>query len=363
MSDADPVTGGARDPAGPPRIARESDAPAPERSALLGPNEVRELAERLGVSPTKKLGQNFVIDPNTVRKIVRLAGVEPEDRVIEVGPGLGSLTLGILEAGAGVTAVEIDHRLAAELPATVRAMQPGAEHRLRVIRSDALEVSLSAVLRGANGASGADGSGEAAESQTQGEIQRLPAVAQDDGAVSAAQDDGETRLPPTLLVANLPYNVSVPILMHFLELFPSLRAGLVMVQAEVGYRIAAGPGSREYGSPSAKAAWYGEWRIAGTVSRRIFWPVPNVDSVLVSYERRAEPLGDEGERRLTFELVNAAFAQRRKMLRQALQPVLGPLDRAVEAIEAAGADPTARAEQLGVEAFLAIARAHLARLS
>lgn len=285
-------------------------------AALLGPREVRELAERLGVSPTKKLGQNFVIDPNTVRKIVRLAGVHPGDRVIEVGPGLGSLTLGITEAGAHVTAVEIDHRLAAELPATVRQMQPEAAERLRVIRSDAL-------------------------------------------AVTAEQlSITEAAVAPEILVANLPYNVSVPILMHLLELISALRGGLVMVQAEVGYRIAAAPGSKEYGSPSAKAAWYGEWRIAGTVSRRIFWPVPGVDSVLVSYERRGEPRGTEAERQLTFELVNAAFAQRRKMLRQALQPVLGPLDQTVAIIEAAGSDPTARAEQLGITEFLAIARSH-----
>ncbi|MBP1325640.1 16S rRNA (adenine1518-N6/adenine1519-N6)-dimethyltransferase [Leucobacter exalbidus] len=286
--------------------------------ALLGPVEVRELAERLGVSPTKKLGQNFVIDPNTVRKIVRLAGVVAGDRVIEVGPGLGSLTLGITEVGADVTAVEIDHRLAAELPTTARTMQPGIfadenAPRLRVVRSDALEISAA-------------------------DLAALPA-------------------PPEVLVANLPYNVSVPILMHFLELIPQLRAGLVMVQAEVGYRIAAGPGSKEYGSPSAKAAWYGPWRIAGTVSRRIFWPVPGVDSVLVGYERLAEPRGTEAERVATFALVNAAFAQRRKMLRQALQPVLGTLDQAVTVMQAAGIDPTSRAEELSIEDYLAIARA------
>lgn len=281
-----------------------------DSSALLGPAEVRELAERLDVSPTKKLGQNFVIDPNTVRKIVRLAGVEADDRVIEVGPGLGSLTLGILETGADVTAVEIDHRLAAELPATVRAMQPGAERRFRVVRSDALDVT--------------------------GEML------------------GE---PPTVLVANLPYNVSVPILMHLLELIPGLERGLVMVQAEVGYRIAAPPGSKEYGAPSAKAAWYGEWRIAGNVSRRIFWPVPGVDSVLVGYERRDAPRGDEAERSLAFELVNAAFAQRRKMLRQSLQPVLGSTDEAVAVLREAGVEPTLRAEQLGIEQYLAVARA------
>lgn len=280
-------------------------------SALLGPVEVRELAERLDVSPTKKLGQNFVIDPNTVRKIVRLAGVESGDLVIEIGPGLGSLTLGITEVGADVTAIEIDSRLAAELPNTIRAMQPDAADRFRVIHTDALDLSPE-------------------------HLATLPGQ-------------------PTALVANLPYNVSVPILMHLLELIPELNRGLVMVQAEVGYRIAAGPGSKEYGSPSAKAAWYGEWGIAGTVSRRVFWPVPGVDSVLVSYVKRAEPIGTEAERVRTFELVNAAFAQRRKMVRQALQPVLGA-EHTVEIIEAAGIAPTARAEQLHINDFLAIAR-------
>lgn len=278
---------------------------------LLGPVEVRELAERLDVSPTKKLGQNFVIDPNTVRKIVRLAGVAAGDRVIEVGPGLGSLTLGITEVGADVTAIEIDSRLAAELPNTVRAMQPDAAERFRVIHSDALDLS-------------------------QQHLDTLPGL-------------------PGTLVANLPYNVSVPILMHFLELIPGLERGLVMVQAEVGYRIAAGPGSKEYGAPSAKAAWYGDWKIAGTVSRRIFWPVPGVDSVLVSYDKRSTPLGSEAERQSTFEIVNAAFAQRRKMIRQALQPVLGS-ERTVAIIEAAGVAPTARAEQLNIDDYLAIAR-------
>lgn len=287
-----------------------------DSSGLLGPAEVRELAERLDVAPTKKLGQNFVIDPNTVRKIVRLAGVTRDDRVIEIGPGLGSLTLGITETGADVTAVEIDHRLAAELPATVRTMQPEADERFRVIRSDALDLK-------------------------------------------SAQFDA---LPgrPQVLVANLPYNVSVPILMHLLELVPELERGLVMVQAEVGYRIAAGPGSKEYGSPSVKAAWYGEWRIAGNVSRRIFWPVPGVDSVLVGYVRAAEPRGSESERELTFALVNAAFAQRRKMLRQSLQAVIGSLAQVVGVVESAGIDPTLRAEQLSIEQFHAIARAYAA---
>ncbi len=287
---------------------------------LLGPKEVRELAERLGVAPTKKLGQNFVIDANTVRKIVRLARVEAGDRVIEIGPGLGSLTLGLTEAGAEVTAVEIDRRLAAELSNTVAAMQPGAESRLRVIHTDALELSADEILCG-----------------SEAEVAVSPSM-------------------PKVLVANLPYNVSVPILMHVLELIPALRRGLVMVQAEVGHRIAANPGSKEYGSPSAKAAWYGNWAIAGTVSRRVFWPIPGVDSVLVSYEKAGAALGSEAERQATFALVNAAFAQRRKMLRQALQPILGDYATTVSVLEAAGVDPESRAEQLDIEAYLAIAR-------
>lgn len=292
---------------------------------MLGPLEVRELATRLDVSPTKKLGQNFVVDANTVRKIVRLAGVQAGEHIVEVGPGLGSLTLGLLEFGARVTAVEIDHRLAAELPATVAAMQPGAEHRLRVVHSDALEVNTAQL---AEPASGSDAAG-----------------------------NGATL--PVALVANLPYNVSVPILMHLLELLPSLQRGLVMVQAEVGHRLAAPPGSKAYGAPSAKVAWYGSWRIAGTVSRRIFWPVPGVDSNLVAFQRAAEPLGTEAERHLSFALVNAAFAGRRKMLRQSLQGVCGIPAAAAEAsatIAAAGIDPTARAEQLAITDFLALAR-------
>lgn len=283
--------------------------------SLLGPAEVRELAERLGVNPTKKLGQNFVVDPNTVRKIVRLAQLHKGDRVIEVGPGLGSLTLGLTEIGAHVTAIEIDHRLAAELPHTVAQMQPEALSRLRVVRSDALDVT--------------------------------------------AQQLTNEGPPAEVLVANLPYNVSVPILMHLLEIVPTLRSGLVMVQAEVGHRIAAAPGSKEYGAPSAKAAWYGEWGIAGTVSRRIFWPVPGVDSVLVSYRRSESTMGTEIERKRTFSLVNAAFAGRRKMLRQSLQGVLGipnTAQGASDAISAAGIDPKERAEHLGIVQFLAIAR-------
>ena len=277
---------------------------------LLGAAEIRALAAELDVTPTKKLGQNFVVDANTVRKIVHVAEVAAADRVVEIGPGLGSLTLAILETGASVTAVEIDHRLAARLPATAAA-HGVADGALTVVDADAMRV---------------------------------------------------TRLPgdPTVLVANLPYNVSVPVLLHFLETFPSLERGVVMVQAEVGERLAAPPGSKVYGAPSVKAAWYGPWRLAGTVSRQVFWPVPNVDSVLVGFHRDAEPRGDETLRRRTFEIVDAAFQQRRKMLRQALSAVLGGTAGHAQGpswiLEQAGVAPTARGEELSIDDFVRIAQ-------
>ncbi len=273
--------------------------------SLLGPAEIRDLADLLDVQPTKKLGQNFVVDANTVRRIVKVAKVAAGEHVVEVGPGLGSLTLGLLAAGASVVAVEIDHRLADQLPKTVELLQPGA--LLTVVSADAMRI---------------------------------------------------TDLPgdPTRLVANLPYNISVPVLLHLLEHFESIRAGVVMVQAEVGHRLAAEPGSKIYGSPSVKASWYGAWRTSGTVSRQVFWPVPNVDSVLVGFDRRDEAIGTEEERRLTFSIVDAAFQQRRKMLRQSLGQLLGGSAAATDAMTAAGIAPTARGEELTVHDFLAIAR-------
>ena len=273
--------------------------------SLLGPAEIRDLADLLGIQPTKKLGQNFVIDANTVRRIVKVAGVQAGETVVEVGPGLGSLTLGLTEVGASVIAVEIDARLAAQLPITVAQLQPDAD--LTVITHDAMTI---------------------------------------------------TELPgnPTTLVANLPYNVSVPVLLHFLEHFRGITSGLVMVQAEVGQRIAADPGSKVYGSPSVKAAWYGHWKTSGMVSRQVFWPVPNVDSILVGFRVRDEPIGTEEERLATFRLVDAAFGQRRKMLRQALARVFGDSAKASEVMERAGISPTERGEQLTVHDFLAIAR-------
>ncbi|MET0806575.1 MAG: 16S rRNA (adenine(1518)-N(6)/adenine(1519)-N(6))-dimethyltransferase RsmA [Lacisediminihabitans sp.] len=274
-------------------------------ASLLGPAEIRDLAELLDLQPTKKLGQNFVIDANTVRRIVKASGVTAGESVVEVGPGLGSLTLGILEAGASVVAVEIDNRLAGQLPKTVSELQPDAV--LTVILQDAMTV---------------------------------------------------TELPgdPTALVANLPYNISVPVLLHFIELFPGIDKALVMVQAEVGQRIAAEPGSKIYGSPSLKAAWYGRWSTAGMVSRQVFWPVPNVDSILVRFAREEQP-GTEEERLATFALIDAAFQQRRKMLRQSLSVVLGDSAAASARLEAAGVAPTARGEELTVLDFLRIVRA------
>lgn len=276
---------------------------------LLGPAEVRDLADLLGLTPTKKLGQNFVIDANTVRHIVRVAAVAAGDTVVEVGPGLGSLTLGLLEADARVVAVEIDKRLAAQLPQTIAELaDASAVDSLTVIRDDAMRV---------------------------------------------------TALPdePSRLVANLPYNVSVPVLLHLLENFDSIRSGVVMVQSEVGQRIAALPGSKIYGAPSVKAAWYGSWRTAGQVSRQVFWPVPNVDSILVAFERHDTEPGDAALRARTFELVDAAFGQRRKMLRQSLSVVYGDSQRASAALSAAGLAPTARGEALTVADFIALARA------
>lgn len=275
---------------------------------LLGAAEIRALAADLDVTPTKKLGQNFVVDANTVRKIVTAARVTPADRVVEVGPGLGSLTLAILETGAPVTAVEIDHRLSERLPATAAAhgVPDGA---LTVVAEDALRVS------------------------------ELPG-------------------DPDVLVANLPYNVSVPVLLHFMEHFPTIQRGVVMVQAEVGERLAAPSGSKVYGAPSVKAAWYGTWRLAGTVSRQVFWPVPNVDSVLVAFERDTDARDTEEERLRTFAIVDAAFQQRRKMLRQALSGVLGGSSAAAsDVLERAGVAPTARGEELTIEDFVRIARA------
>jgi 16S rRNA (adenine1518-N6/adenine1519-N6)-dimethyltransferase len=274
--------------------------------ALLGPAEIRELAARLGVAPTKKLGQNFLHDPNTIRRIVAAAGLNPDDVVLEVGPGLGSLTLGLVGAARRVHAVEIDAKLAAALPDTVSAPN------LTVHHADALRVH-------------------------------------------AADFDPS----PTMLVANLPYNVAVPVVLQLLAELPTLRGGLVMVQKEVADRLTAGPGSKVYGVPSVKLAWYAAARSAGKVPPAVFWPVPNVDSGLVAFSRRTPP-GDI-DRSLVFAVVDAAFAQRRKTLRAALAGWAGGPDRAEKVLVAAGISPQARGEALTVTEFTAIATA--ARLS
>ncbi|GAB3681006.1 16S rRNA (adenine(1518)-N(6)/adenine(1519)-N(6))-dimethyltransferase RsmA [Angustibacter aerolatus] len=272
---------------------------------LLGGGDVRALAEALGLRPTKQRGQNFVTDANTVRRIVRTAELTPDDVVVEVGPGLGSLTLALLPVVRRVVAVEIDDVLASALPATVAARRPDLAGRLEVVHADALAV------------------------------RELPGP------------------PPTALVANLPYNVSVPVLLHLLELLPSLRSGLVMVQAEVADRLAAPPGSRTYGVPSVKAAWWADVTRAGAVGRTVFWPVPNVDSGLVRLVRRDPP--SDVPRRQVFRVVDAAFAQRRKGLRAALAGLAGSAADAERALLAAGLDPRTRGEQLDVTAFARLA--------
>ena len=274
---------------------------------LLGGVDIRELAARLDVVPTKKLGQNFVTDPNTIRRIVAAAKLDGSETVVEIGPGLGSLTLGLIEVANKVIAVEIDPKMAAALQETVSKRAPGANFTL--IHQDALKVT-------------------------------------DLGA------------EPSALVANLPYNISVPVLLHFLEQFASLQSGLVLVQAEVAHRLAARPGNKIYGVPSVKLAWYAESNLAGNVGRNIFWPVPNVDSALVYFVKRATPLGDDVLRLATFDAVDAAFGQRRKTLRQALADWAGGAPAVAESILiAAGIDPSKRGEQLDVFDFVKIAKA------
>ena len=273
---------------------------------LLGATEIRALAASLNATPTKKLGQNFVIDPNTVRRIVTQAHVGPADVVVEIGPGLGSLTLALLPNVAKVLAVEIDPVLADALPATIALHAPNLKDNLTVINADAMRIT------------------------------QLPAN-------------------PTHLVANLPYNVSVPVVLHFLETFPSLKEILVMVQAEVADRMAAGPGSKIYGVPSVKMAWYGEVTKAGSVGRNVFWPAPNVDSGLVRLVRKVHEFDPE-LRDLTFTIVDAAFGQRRKTLRTALGSALGAPQNVESILRDAGIDPGLRGEQLSLQDFVAIAQ-------
>ena len=273
-------------------------------SGLLGAAEIREIAERLDVRPTKKLGQNFVVDANTCRRIVKAADLTDQDVALEIGPGLGSLTLAMLEVAKSVVAIEIDNRLAGELSNT--AVRHGFDaNKLTVITQDAMH------------------------------IETLP-------------------IDPTALIANLPYNVSVPVLLRFLEKFPTLTGGVVMVQSEVADRLIAKPGSKVYGSPSVKANWWADLTSAGSVGRSIFWPVPNVDSSLVKFIRH-KAVGDEPLRKKTFAIIDAAFAQRRKMLRAALSDLCGGSAAASELITAAGIDPTVRGEALELTDFIKIA--------
>jgi 16S rRNA (adenine1518-N6/adenine1519-N6)-dimethyltransferase len=285
---------------------------------LLGPTEIRELAARLHIQPSKRLGQNFVVDAGTVTRITALAGVGPDDVVVEVGPGFGSLTLPLLDTAGRVLAVEVDRALAAQLPLTVAERAPALAGRLEVLTADAARVTS------------------------------LPGPA------------------PTALVANLPYNAAVPVVLHLLATVPSLRRGLVMVQAEVADRMCAPPGSRTYGVPSAKLAWFATARKAGSVPRSVFWPVPRVDSGLVELTRHQQPgasasdagasaAGASAEREAVFAVIDAAFSQRRKTLRSALAAWAGSPAAAEEALRAAGVDPGLRGEALGVSDFARIA--------
>lgn len=276
--------------------------------SLLDPRTIRALAAELDLRPTKQRGQNFVHDANTVRRIVAASGITGDDVVLEIGPGLGSLTLGLLEVADGVVAVELEHSLAARLPRTAAERLSGRAERLRVIEADALRV------------------------------------------------DSLADPQPTAVVANLPYNVSVPVLLHLLANFPTIERGLVMVQAEVADRLVAPPGSRTYGVPSAKLAWYCASRRVGSVPPTVFWPVPNVDSGLVELVRR-EPPATSASREQVFAVVDAAFSQRRKMLRQATSGLFGSSAAASSALVAAGVDPQARGEVLGIVDFARIAEA------
>lgn len=284
------------------------DADGASLPPLLSAAHIRDLAAGLSVHPTKQWGQNFVIDPNTIRRIVGLAELDGSEHVLEVGPGLGSLTLGLLDEAAQVTAVEIDPTLAAQLPETIQTMRPEKAENLTVVQDDALRAAP----------------------------ERLGA--------------------PSVLVANLPYNVGVPVVLHLLQVLPSLQKGLVMVQEEVADRLCAGPGSKIYGVPSVKAAWDTRMRKAGVVGKKVFWPEPRISSGLVRFDRR-EPISSEVTREETFAVIDAAFAQRRKTLRAALSGLAGSGSAAEEALRAAGVEPSARGETLDAAAYAQIALA------
>ena len=273
---------------------------------LLSASDIRALAAALNLKPTKVWGQNFVTDANTVRSIVKHAGVQADDDVVEVGPGLGSLTLALLQECHSTTVIEIDPQLAEQLPKTVAERLPECSAKLHVVQADALKVNS------------------------------LP-------------------IAPSALVANLPYNVSVPVILHLLETFPSIKTVLVMVQAEVADRLAALPGSRTYGVPSVKARWYGDVKKVATIGRNVFWPAPNVDSALVKIERHVDVRTDV-DRSVLFAAIDAAFSQRRKMLRSALASWAGSAQRAEQLLSAAGIDATLRGEQLGIDEYVRLAQ-------
>lgn len=271
---------------------------------LLGAGEIRALASELDLRPTKKLGQNFVIDPNTIRKIVAAANLSATDKVVEIGPGLGSLTLGLLEKVDQLIAIEFDQKLASKLTSTLQQKAPNKS--CQILHADAMAVT-------------------------------------------------QLDFEPDALVANLPYNISVPVILHFLESFPSISKVLVLVQSEVAARLIAGPGSKTYGSPSAKLAWYGKATSAGVVSRSIFWPVPNVDSALVYFEKRSTAL-PTALRAEVFRVIDGAFAQRRKTLRQALSSWAGSPDQAEQILVRAAVSPQARGEDLSIDDFIEVAK-------
>lgn len=275
---------------------------------LLGAADIRTIAAQAGISPTKKFGQNFVIDPGTVRKIVRTARVNENSQVVEVGPGLGSLTLGLLETGAHVTAIEIDTPVAERLPHTIKQYMPEALERFRVIEMDALKAT--------------------------------------------EKNTGISTDQPLTLVANLPYNVATPIILTMLERFTTIDSFVVMVQKEVADRLSASPGNKVYGVPSVKLAWYGEAVPAGVIGRNVFWPAPHVDSALVEFHRSPKPRGDEELRERVFALIDAAFSQRRKTLRAVLKKKVSD-----EAFEAAGIDSNRRGETLTIDEFVTLAQA------
>lgn len=309
---------------------------------LLSPSDVRALAAELALLPTKRLGQNFMIDSNTVRRIVRLAGVGAGDVVLEIGPGLGSLTLGLLDSGASVLAVEIDHRLASLLPRTIGARRPDVAGRLGVVVGDAMRLPLPVAL-----------------SVPQPGAQ---AVAEPAAHAGSARRLAPEPRSPSFMVANLPYNIAVPVLLRILADQPSVQRCLVLVQAEVGDRLAANPGSRSYGAPSVKLQWYGAARLAGDVPASVFWPRPRVESKLVAFQRGAPP-ATASSRTTVFDCVDAAFNQRRKTLRQALQQWAGSATAASEVLELAHVDGAVRGEVLTIDDFGRISDARAALIA